>query len=204
MRCAAAAAALLTLRCSLIRTLFLAPEPGAADQRKLVPHPGGASLPDAPKTWPRAESGGAQRGAVAHDASAPLVFDAPGEGKGNSVLPEVRATDPGMDPRWPPVKRPGDSAAVVIESGGERKAEAGPVLLTAEEVQKHNTKDDCWVRSNTASFAWLRCAADATVLLAGDSERQGVRRDRVRTRSACAAPCLAWSSMAVSALKQQR
>ena len=110
------------------------------EQRKLDPHAPSAAGGDVPTTWPRAE---AKRG----DAAA--TFVAPGEGKGNSALPEVRTSDPDIDPRWPPVKEPGNPAPHVIESGAnERKGD----ILTLEEVAKHNKPDDCWVILNGRAY----------------------------------------------------
>jgi hypothetical protein len=122
-----------------------------------------------------AESGQpAQGGAPAGAAS----FDALGEGKGDSALPEARKDDPGLDPRWPPVKRAtgegGEAVVIVIESSevmtttpAQQPAPAAGApagALTEEEVKKHNTKDDCWVRRpfahcalRTAHCAIYRC-----------------------------------------------
>lgn len=103
---------------------------------------------DAPKTWPRADAGGG--GAQARK---PAAFDAPGEGKGNSALSEVRAANPGLDPRWPPVKPPGGGPAVVVESGapsGDAPG-GGSDAITEEEVKKHNKPNDCWARALRAS-----------------------------------------------------
>jgi hypothetical protein len=95
---------------------------------------------------------------ASHGAAAQPVafFDAPGEGKGNSALPEARASAPGLDPRWPPVLREGEGgeAVVIIVESSEVLLPEQPTqapassagLLTEEEVKKHNTKDDCWVR----------------------------------------------------------
>lgn len=97
-----------------------------------------------PTTWPRSESGEAKQ----HRDAA---FVAPSDGKGNSALPEVRASEPGLDPRWPPVTEPGDPAPHVIESGAADKHK-GAKLLTMEEVAKHNKPDDCWVILNGVAY----------------------------------------------------
>ena len=125
------------------------------EQRKLDPHAAGGAG-DVPTTWPRAESDDAKRGGGA-------AFVAPGEGKGDSALPEVRAAEPGLDPRWPPVKGPGGAAAHVVES----RAQAG-ATLTLEEVAKHNKPDDCWVILNGIAYdvSEVRSGAASRVLRA--------------------------------------
>ena len=109
-------------------------------QQKLDLHAPGAGR-DAPPTWPRAEA------AAASHAAAPAHFVAPNGGAGDSALPEVRASEPGLDPRWPPVAREGDAApAAAAQSDAQ-----GGVPLTPEEVAKHNKADDCWVRASRAA-----------------------------------------------------
>ncbi len=110
-----------------------------------------------------AESGRPSQGGAAAGAAS---FDAPGEGKGDSALPEARSADPGLDPRWPPVKRAtgegGEAVVIVIESSevtttmpAQQPAPAG--ALTEEEVKKHNTKDDCWVRCAACMPRFTAC-----------------------------------------------
>jgi hypothetical protein len=113
------------------------------EQRKLDPQAARGALGDVPTTWPRAESGAAK-------PTGGASFAVQGDGKGNSALPEVRAAEPGLDPRWPAVKEPGGGAAHVIESGGGGGSKGG--ALTMEEVAKHNKPDDCWVILNGVAY----------------------------------------------------